>query len=114
MSAANREKLFIFHYNNDIAGLVWRQITKIRHYSGDKSIHVALYLEVDATAIFQGCNIIISHNNIVGGASPNHCLEIGEKSKEEMVKLLKFCVDRNNGVVTTEVKVSVVLFQKKQ
>ena len=54
MSAANREKIFIFHDKNDVIELVARQITKIRHSFGDKSMHVALSLGVDATVTVQG------------------------------------------------------------
>ena len=50
---------------------------------------VALYLGVDATVIFQGWQVIRPHNNIVGGASQNYFLYIGEKSKKEMVNVLK-------------------------
>ena len=76
-------------------------------------MHAALSLGVDAIVIVQVCQILRYYDKSVGGASPNHFLDIGEKSKEELVKLLKLCVDGKKGVVAAEVKVAVVLFQKK-
>ena len=102
------EKPFIFHDENGIIVLVGSQIIKIRHYFGDKPIHAALYLRVYATVIVQVWQIIRYHNNIVGGASPNHFLDIGEKSNKYLVKLFKLCADRNKGVVAAEFKVSVI------
>ena len=55
---------------------------KIQHYFGDKPIHFALYLGVDATFVVHGYQIIRYHTNIFGGSPSNHCLEIGDKSKE--------------------------------
>ena len=54
LGAANREMPFIFHYMNDIIEIVGNQVTKIHHSSGDKSIHVAMYIGVDATIVFRG------------------------------------------------------------
>ena len=51
-------------------------------------MHAALSLGVDAKVIVQVWQILRYYDNIVGGASPNHCLDIGEKPKEELVKLL--------------------------
>ena len=48
----------------------------------------------------------------MGGASPNHCLGIGEKSKEDLVKLLNLCVNGKKVVVAAEVKFSVISIQK--
>ena len=85
LSADNRYKPFIFTYNNDIIGLVGRKITKIHRYFGDKLMHAALSLVVDATFIVQGWKILRPNNKIIGGASPNYCLDIGEKPKEELL-----------------------------
>ena len=62
-----------------------------KHYFAEhvKSMFVALYPGVDATVIFQGWQVLRPHNNIVGGASQNYFLYIGEKSKKEMVNVLK-------------------------
>ena len=86
LGAANREMPFIILDINDIIELVSNQVTKIHHSFEDKSIHVAMYLGVDENIIVRGWQILISHNNIIGGASPNHFLDIGEKLKEEMVE----------------------------
>ena len=67
-------------------------------------------LVFDATVIVQGWHIFKSCNKIVGGASPNHFLVIGEKPKEELVKLLKFCVGGKGVVVASEVTFSAVFF----
>ena len=99
LSAANRERPFIFHDKNDIIDLVGKQVTKIHHYFGDKPMNVAMSLGVDANIIVRGWNIIRSHNNIIGGDSPNHYLDIGYKTKEDMVKMLKLCVGGKEGVV---------------
>ena len=42
-------------------------------------MRVALSLSVDVTVIVQGWHIIRLYNKIVGGSSPNHCLDIGDK-----------------------------------
>ena len=108
MSVANRERPFVFHDKNYIIELVEKQVTKIRHYFGDKSINVAMYLGVDTTIIFRGWKIIRTHNNILGGSSPNHYLDIGDKSKEEVLEFLKLCLDGKKSDVASEVKVAVV------
>ena len=107
LSDANRDKPFIFHDKSDIIELVWRQIIKNHHYFGDNLMYVALSIGVDVTVIFQGWRIIIPHNKFVGGYTPNRCLGIGEKSKEDLIKLLKLCVDGKKVVVPAEVKVAV-------
>ena len=107
LGAANREMTFIFHDINDIIELVGNQVTKIDHSFGDKSMHVAMYIGVDATIIVRGWQILISHNNIIGGASPNHFLDISDKLKEEMVEFL-ICLNVNKGGVASEVKVPVL------
>ena len=61
--------------------------------------------------IVQGWQIFRYHNNIEGGDSLNHCLEIGEKLNEEMETFLKECVYGNTGVVYVEVKVALISFQ---
>ena len=50
---------------------------------------------------------------IVGGAAPNHAIEIPvDYSKEKVKALLKACDDGENGALTTEVKVAVLSFQE--
>ena len=112
LSATNRERPFVFRDNNYIIELFVKKVTKTCHYLGDKSIHVAMFLGVDATIIVIGWRILKSHNKIIGGASPNHYLDIGEKSKEEMVEFFKLCVDGKTSFVASEVKVAIVSFQK--
>ena len=72
LSAAKIKRPFIFHDKNDIIELVGKQVAKIRHYFGDKSMHVTMSLVVDATIIVRKWHIIRSHNKIIGGASPHH------------------------------------------
>ena len=114
LSATNRETKLFFHNKNDIIELFGKQVTKTRHYFGDKSIHVAMSLGVDATIIFSGWQIIISHDKIIGRVSKNHSLDIGDQSKEGTVKVLKLCIDVKKIVEASEVKVAVVSFQKPQ
>ena len=75
-------------------------------------MRVALSLGVDATVIVQGQQVIRSNNKIVSGSSPNHYLDISDKSKEEMMNVLKECFDRNKDVVAAEVKVAVESLHK--
>ena len=75
-------------------------------------MHVAIYLGVYSTIIVRLWKILIYHNNIIGGASPNHYMDIGDESKKEVVEILKLCVDGKKGAVASEVKVTVVSFQK--
>ena len=112
LSASIRESPFIFHDKNDTIELVGKQAGKICHSVGDKLMHVAMSLVVDATIIVRGWQIIRYHNKIIGGASPNQYLDIGDKSKEEMVGFLKFCIDGKKGVVASGFKVALVSFQK--
>ena len=70
---ANRDKLFIFHDKNEMIESIGSKIINTGHYFGDKTMHVALYLGVDATFIVQICQVIRSYSKIVGGASPKHC-----------------------------------------
>ena len=67
-------KAFCFNDKNDINDLVGKQVTRIHHLIGDKSMHVAIYLEVDATIIVRGWRILRYHNQIICGASPYHSL----------------------------------------
>ena len=113
LSSANREMPFIFHDKNDIIDIVGKKVAKIRNYFGDKSIHVDMSLGFDTTISVRGWQILRSHNKIIGGASPNHYLYIGKKSKEDMVEFLKLYPDANKGVLSSEVKVSIVSFHKK-
>ena len=39
-------------------------------------------------------------------------MDIGDESKKEVVEILKLCVDGKKGAVASEVKVTVVSFQK--
>ena len=79
LSAASRESPLIVYDKNDIIELVGKQVAKIRHYFGYKSMHVSISLGVGATIIFRGWQILRSHNKITGEASPNHYLDIGDK-----------------------------------
>ena len=46
---------------------------------------------------------------VVGGAAPNHTIEIpADSSKEKVKALLKACDDGEHGVLATEVKVAVL------
>ena len=81
LSAANRERPFIFNNKNDIINLVGKQVAKIRDSFGDKSMHVAMSIGVYENILVRGWNILKSHNNIIGGASPKKSLDIGDKSK---------------------------------
>ena len=69
-------------------------------------------LEVYAAIIVRGWQIIRYHNTIIGGASPNHYLGIGNKSKEEMVEFLELCDDGKKSVASSEIKVTLVSFKK--
>ena len=99
LSAANIERPLISHDNNDIIELVGKKVTKTRHYFGDKSMHVDMYNGVDVNIIVRVYQILISHNKVIGADSPNQYLGIGEKSKEEMWKTFKLCVEGKKGVV---------------
>ena len=72
LSASNRKKPLIFYDKNNIIGLIGKQVANVRHYFGDKSMHVTMSLVVDATIIVRKWHIIRSHNKIIGGASPHH------------------------------------------
>ena len=112
MSYANREKPLIFHDKNDIIELLGRKITKMHHYFDEKSINVALSLGVYAAVIVKGWQVLRYHNNISGGVSPNHYFDNGEKSKEDLVKLLKIYGGGKKGVVAAEAKVYILLFHQ--
>ena len=56
-----------------------KQVAKINHYFGDKSMHVSVSLVFDATIFVILWQILRSYNNIIGGVSPNHYLDIGDK-----------------------------------
>ena len=71
-------------------------------------MHVAMSLGFDTTVIVRRWQNLRYHNKIIGGASPNHSLDIGNKLKEDMVEFLRFCVDGNTGGVASEVKVAIL------
>ena len=54
MSAANIERPLVFHDKNDIIEIFGKQVSKIRHSFGGKSMHVAIYIGVGATTIVIG------------------------------------------------------------
>ena len=86
---------------NYIIELFVKKVTKTRHYFGDKSMHVDMYNGVDVTIIVRVYQILISHNKVIGADSPNQYLVIGEKSKEDMLKTFKLCVEGKKGVVAS-------------
>ena len=72
----------MFHDKKEIIELVGRKIMKINHYFGDKSTYVELSLGFYEPFIIKGWNILRYYNNIVGRASPNHCLDISENLRK--------------------------------
>ena len=81
LDASTIERSLILHDKNNIIELVGKKVAKICHYFGDKSMHFSMSLGVDVTIIVIGWYIFISNNRIIGGASPNHSFDIGDKSK---------------------------------
>ena len=101
LDASTIERSLILHDKNNIIELVGKKVAKICHYFGDKSMHVDMYNGVDVTIIVRVYQILISHNKVIGADSPNQYLVIGEKSKEDMLKTFKLCVEGKKGVVAS-------------
>ena len=92
---------------------VGRIVAKFRHAFGDNMRPLALTVGVDATCLVQAYQMSASAGVVVGGAAPNHTIEIlADSSKEKVKALLKACDDGEHGVLATEVKVAVLSFQE--
>ena len=66
---------------------------------------------VDATIIVKAFQYSSRLGAIIGGVYPNHCIDVHEKSIEEINIILKDCIDGKYGPMADEVKVAVVSFQ---
>jgi len=69
-------------------------IAKFRYALEDNSRLLTLTVGVDATCLVQAYQVSVSEDVVVGGAAPNHTLDIPENSSKKEVKaLLKVCGD---------------------
>ena len=97
--------------DEDLVSHIVKHIDKIRVKSGDSSGRVVISLGVDATVVVKGWQYLPDKNVVVGGAYPNHWLEVNSTDKDDIKNFIKQCLAGEKGVVAEEIKVAVLSFQ---
>lgn len=74
-------------------------------------MRVAFTVGVDATVVVGGYQYLVTEQAIVGGASPNHSMDVSNLDKDELFAFLKECAAGRKGEKAAEAKIAVVSFQ---
>ena len=109
--SSKRGPPFMNMSTNEIVALVKSQIALVRKNSGNSTRRVVFSLGIDATVLVKAWQYSKSLEAIIGGASPNHCIDVNGLTPEEVLKLLEECVDGRHGAIADEVKVAVLSYQ---
>ena len=80
---------FIHITLNETTQNFYRHFHNILKATGSTSNPIAFTVGVDAMVVVKSRQLLQSHGDIVGGAYPNHLLDIKNKSDEETIVLMK-------------------------
>jgi hypothetical protein len=113
LKSKNKGTAIVLRKNEEIQGLVTRGIDMIRKRRGNESSPVAFTVAIDATCVVPGHQVIKSVEStiIVGGAHPNHSIDITNLNDNERATYVTECAQGKRGDRAVEVKVAVVSFQ---
>ena len=87
--ARSRIPNFIHITLNETTQNFYRHFHNILKATGSTSNPIAFTVGVDAMVVVKSRQLLQSHGDIVGGAYPNHFLDIKNKSDEETIVLMK-------------------------
>ena len=65
-------------------------------------MHVAFSFSIDATVVVKGHQLLQSEGLVVGGAYPNHLMDVSDLDKDGRKTFLKDCLDGKKGEVAVE------------
>ena len=97
LKAKKRASPFLMRDNAEIASTLASKISMIRKTFGDESKRVAFSVGIDATVNVKGYQVLHQEQVVVGGAFPNHSIDISHMSKDDLVKFLAQCVGGKKG-----------------
>lgn len=75
-------------------------------------MRIAFTVGIDATIVVSAYQHLPEADAIVGGAHPNHFMDVSHKSSDDVKVLLKDCLDKKHGDIAAEVKIVVLSFQR--
>ena len=119
LNAKLREASFVSLTKRDIVEQVTKLFSKIRLNWKDPKKRIALTVGIDATVVNKSWQLMPDRLVVVGGASPNHYIDVVEKigkeqsdiTKDDYKNLLKECTEGNHGVMAGEAKICVISIQ---
>lgn len=112
LCADRRATPFIFVEEEEMKSMLLSFMKNIRERSGDDSTRVVFSIGIDATATVKGFQYLADKACVVGGAAPNHRLEVETRSKSDVLRnFLKDCLDGKKGEEAAECKIAVASFQ---
>ncbi len=110
-SATDRAKPVILNEEKDIVSLLVERFRIIRAGLG-KDAKIAFLAGGDATKLVKGFGYLHEANVIVGGAYPQHALDVSTLSQEERQNRLKALINQQEGVdYATEANIYIASFQ---
>ena len=111
LAAKTRSKPMILNTPDDIVKIIVSRVEKIRAGFGD-SARIAFSCGVDATKLVKGFGYLQGADVIVGGAFPQHVIDVSNLTKDEKKQRLRALVKGEEVVeLASEVKMCIAEFQ---
>ena len=113
MAAKERGNPVVPNKAEDVKKLIVNRIEMIRDGFGDRSKRISFTVGLDATAIVKGYVYLHQADVIVGGAFPQHHIDVSHMSNAETRARLSALIaeQETGGLLAAEVKLVVVSFQ---
>ena len=114
LAAQRREKSFLTMGNEEVTDNIVKYTEKIRLRMGDRdrTKRITFSAGFDATALVPSFGYIPAENIIVGGAYPQHAIDVSDLTTDEIKRRLKKCNDGECGEKAAEIKICVISFQQ--